>query len=511
MKRRQFLCATAGTALAASLSKYSAARADDQKLAPADVTLTNGAKVTLQGAMLEELRDALHGRLLLPLDDGYDDARRVVNRRIDKHPAFIVQATGAADVGHAIDFARTNRLLLAVKCGGHNDFGISTCDGGMMLDLSPMRGVRIDAKAKRAWVSGGTLLGLIDHEAAAQGLIAPLGDQPTVGIGGLATGGGFGRLSRRFGLTLDTIRSVDVVAADGKLMYASSTDNPDLFWGIRGGGGNFGVVTNFELELHSLPTSVVAGTIIFPLAQARQVLTSYAEYASKAPDELYVECFIGVRASKETSILRLGVCYSGDEASAERVLRALRGFGQVIQDDVRAQSYVAAQGSNRHSDPRAATSPTTEAYTRAGFVEGIDAGLIAAIVAISEPQPARHLNMLFQPAGGAIARVANRTTAFAHRSASHDMILATNWLIGADGPAHLSYSERVWQALEPHTRGFYTNDMAGAAAADAIAVNFGENYRRLAALKSRDDSGNLFKLNANIVLAAPGVGGGSKQ
>lgn len=464
------------------------------------MTLDGGTR-TISAAALEELRDALHGPLLLPSDEGYDDARRLVNRQFDKHPALIVQATGAADVSEAVNFARENRLLLAVKGGGHSDLGVSSCDGGLMIDLGPMRGVRIDASARRAWVSGATLAGLIDHEAVSLGLSVPLGGQPTVGIGGLGTGGGIGKLSRSNGLTLDSIRSVDLVTANGKFVHASASENPELFWAVRGGGGNFGVVSEFEFELHPIPARVVAGTIVFPFSQLREVLSAYGEFGAGASDELYLDCFIGVRGTAETSILQLGVCYSGAEENAEPILDQIRRFGQVLHEDVKAESYLVAQGADKHPDTRASAAAHVERdiFFRAGFLEGFSPSFAAALAERMTPHALRRINMAFLLMGGAIARIDEAATAFPHRAASHDMITIMSWPHGDGAREQQDFARRFWSDLLPYTSGFYTNDMAGGVSPEAVAANFGGNYQRLARIKAMVDPGNLFRLNANIL------------
>ena len=476
--------------------------AQSPRSAPSEVAaaLANGGVTSLRGAELKDLADTLHGRLLLPQDDGYDEARRLVPRRFDKRPAFIVLATGAADVGYAVDFARERRLLLAVKCGGHSDWGVSACDGGMMLDLSQMRSVRVDAGARRSWVAGGTLAGLVDHETHSHGLAVPLGGNPTVGIGGLASGGGIGRLSRRFGLTLDSIRSVDVVTAEGKLVRASEMENADLLWAVRGGGGNFGVVTSFEFELHPIPARVIAGTIAFPFSQLRQVLSAYADYGASAPDELYLGCFLSTHSSLDDSALLLDVCYSGDEANAERIVGRLRQFGRVIKDDVKPVSYLSIQGADAHPGARTASvGPARDAFFSAGFVAGIEKQLAAKIADSVKPHPDRRVNILFLPTGGAINRVPVGATAFPNRSVSHDMILVVSWEFSDVGAAmHREYGQQLWLDMMPATHGFYNNDMAGGVSGDAVAQNFGENYPRLARLKAHYDPENIFRLNANI-------------
>jgi FAD/FMN-containing dehydrogenase len=498
MRRRQFLHATLGTALAA-LSRYAVAQ-PGPKLSAIDAVLLDGGHTTLKGAAVQELRDALHGRLLLPQDDGYEEARHVHDGDIDKHPALIVQMTGAADVATAIDFARENQLLVAVKCSGHQEYGLSTCDGGMMIDLSLMRDVRVDARARRAWVTGGSLSGLVDHEAVSQGLVAPMGDTSTTGIGDLATGGGFGRISRHFGLTLDSVRSVDIVTANGKFVHASATDKPDLFWAVRGGGGNFGVVTNFELELHPMQSRVVSGSVVFPFAQARQVLSAYADYSAAASDELYVNCLIRIGASTDESTLRLDACYSGDPRSAEKILQPIPRFAQALSNSFRTMSYLEAQGSDQHnarSAPHTAQA-SRESYYQAGLLRGLDPELIAAIVGGAKPIPGGRFVMLFQHAGGAMGRVANTATAFSHRYVTHDMIFASSWNTDDAAAQHRSDVRQFWQRLKPHTRGFYGNEMAGGVPPESVPLNYGENYSRLVKVKNAYDPGNLFRLNANV-------------
>ena len=268
MKRRTFLGTTLITAVAASLSARQSVAGYVQAGAAGqpdiDAVRGDGGAVTLSGKALRDLQDGLRGRMLVPTSDGYETARHVLNPSIDKRPALIVQPTGVEDVRRAVLFAREHALLTAVKCGGHSFSGMSTCDRGLMIDLSSMRAVRVDAKARRAWASGGTLLGLIDHETAPYGLVTTMGTVSHTGVGGLTTGGGFGRLARRFGLALDNVTAVEVVTADGTFVHASADENADLYWGVRGAGGNFGIVTGFEFQLHPMQREVVGGSLVFP-------------------------------------------------------------------------------------------------------------------------------------------------------------------------------------------------------------------------------------------------------
>jgi hypothetical protein len=259
MKRRTFLRSSLAAAAAATVTLPR----------PRDVNAVtgDGAEITLRGSEIADLSGRLKGRLLLSGDEGYDAARRILNPSFDKHPALVAQVTGVADIRTAVDFARDHELLVAVKCGGHSASGKSTCDGGMQIDLSPFRGTRIDPDARKAWVTGGSLLGQLDHEAMAFGLVTPMGTVSHTGVGGLVTGGGFGRLARRFGLAVDNLTSVHVVTADGQFHRANAEENSDLFWGVRGGGGNFGIVTDFEFDLHPMQREVVGGAIVFPIVR----------------------------------------------------------------------------------------------------------------------------------------------------------------------------------------------------------------------------------------------------
>jgi FAD/FMN-containing dehydrogenase len=500
MKRREFLQGSLGATVAASLNDFAGAQTGAPQLPSVTAVQADGKSVTVSGAALRELRDALHGRLLLPQDDGYEEARHFIIRRFDRRPAFIVQPAGAADVATTVNFARDRRLLLAIKGGGHNECGVSATEGGALIDLSPMRGVRVDARAKRAWVAGGTLAGLVDHETLSHGLIVPMGDHSTVGVGGLATGGGFGLVSRRFGLTLDAIRSIDVVTAAGELVHASETESSDLFWAVRGGGGNFGIVTEFEFELYPMQPRVVGGAIEFPFAEAHQVLSAYSDLMTSAPDELYVDCFVNVFDTTDASNVHLNICYSGDERDAERVIAPIQSFGSVLRSTVAAQSYLALQGSDRKPQPRSASNANAlsrQYYYSAGFAAGIDKNLVEAVAA-AEPSSGRSMTLLFQPGGGAIARVNNSATAFSHRSITHDTIILISWLADATADRHRHYAEQYWQGVKSHLRGFYTNDLAGAVSPSEVAGNFGENYPRLASAKRTYDPENLFRLNANI-------------
>lgn len=445
---------------------------------------------TLKGAALRELKGSLRGRLLLAKSEGYDQARQVLNPSIDKRPALIVQPTGIADVENAVAFARESSLLVAVKCGGHSFSGQSTCDGGMMIDLSAIRGVRVDPGAKRAWVAGGTLLGQVDRETEPHGLVTPLGTVSHTGVGGLTTGGGFGRMARRFGLALDNVTAVDVVTADGKSRHATKVENEDLFWGVRGGGGNFGVVTSFEFQLHPARRQVLGGDIVFPFSKARDVLSFYGEYSAAAPDDLYLDFFMGLPPAGGDATVGLHVCYSGPEGGADRALAPIRQLGTPLADQVKAIDYVAIQKSGDVTDPRAMGT-----YLKSGFTRAIDSDLVTAIMKGFEGHPARATQVFTQHCGGAIGRLATGATAFAHRYAQQNLLVAVAWKAGDDPTPHTQWARQYWGTLERFTSGFYTNEVADEAAG-VVNANYRENYRRLVAVKNKYDSGNLFRLGA---------------
>jgi hypothetical protein len=312
MKRRQFLQSSVAAAVATSLPTSQALAAALAAISEVSNNVNavtgSGAQVTLEQAAVKELSDSLRGQLLLPGAEGYDTARRVLNPDIDKHPALIIQPSGAADIMSAVTFARERELLVAVKCGGHSFSGKSTCEGGMQIDLSSFRSARIDAESQRAYIAGGSLLGELDHESMAQGLVTTAGTVSHTGVGGLTLGGGFGRLARRYGLALDNVTGVDIVTADGKLVHASADEHPDLYWAVRGGGGNFGVVTSFEFKLHPMQRSVIGGELVFALKDLPNVLSVYADYAVSAPDDLYLDFVVKSDIGTQDGICLLHAC-----------------------------------------------------------------------------------------------------------------------------------------------------------------------------------------------------------
>ena len=499
MKRRAFVRSTLAAAAAVALPSdrllAAAFRPVRQQVPPDIAGVTgDGREVTLSGSAIAELARTLRGQLLLRGDSGYDDARRVLNPSFDRYPALVAQVTGAADVAAAIDFAREHdRLLLAVKCGGHSASGKSTCDGGLQIDLSPFRSVRVDPTARTVRVTGGSLLGLVDHETMAHGLVTPMGTVSHTGVGGLVTGGGFGRLARRFGLSIDNLLNVDVVGADGRLRHASATENPDLFWGVRGGGGNFGVVTSFEFRLHPLEREVVGGLIMFPYALAKDVLTLYGDYGPRAPDELQLDPAVVLPPGGAAGMAGFSVAFSGRPADAERALAPIRRLGTPVMDQIAAVDYVALQRSGDIADPRALAS-----YLYSGFIPELPSTLVSAIVEGLEPHPARTTSVFFQQGGGAISRVPAGSTAFPQRDAIANMMCAVDWTYGEESAEHVAWIRQYWRSLEPFTQGFYINDQDLDSTSADVRDAFRQSHDRLVEVKNRYDPENLFRLNANV-------------
>ena len=495
MKRRDFVQSSLWTAAALSVPQFKPVYATAREGAVADVAAVtgDGREITLRGADLRDLAAKLHGQLLLAGDRGYEDARHILNPSFDKHPALIVQPADVPDIQAAVNFARANSLLVAVKCGGHSHSGQSTCDKGMQIDLSTFRSVRIDPAARRVWATGGTLLGQIDKETAPHELVTPLGTVSHTGVGGLTLGGGFGRIARKFGMAVDNLESVDIVTADGKLVHASASENPELYWGARGGSGNFGVVTQFEFKLHPMKREVIAGQVLFPLAKMRDMLTLWGEYAPTAPDELYVDPTVMQPPGNAPGMAMLQVCYCGAPADAEKALAPIRKLGPV-KDTIKTMEYVQVQRSQDSTDTRAIAS-----YLKGGFVGKVPGELVTAMVDGFHGDPRRTTVLFFQHCGGAGSRIADDATAFAHRYAIGNMMAVVAWPIGdKDASVHIEAARAYWKTLEPFTRGFYVNDMAREVTAKDINENYRGNYPRLVALKTKYDPTNLFRLNANV-------------
>ncbi len=455
MNRRHFIKSSVAAAVAASLpaSQSFASLLHVPTKIEMDISAVtlDGAEVTLPKAAVQEFSDRLKGKLLLPGSGAYDDARLLLNPAFDKHPALIAQPTGAADVASAVNFARDNDLLVAVKCGGHSASGKSSCDSGLQIDLSRYRSVRVDRKARTARVAGGSLLGEMDHEAMAHGLVTTAGTVSHTGVGGLTLGGGFGRLGRRFGLSIDNVLEMDIVTPDGQLRRAAPDENPELYWALRGGGGNFGIVTSFLFQLHPMQREVISGQFTFSMAEAKQVLRFFGEYSAAAPDELDVSAGVFGAPGGADSAVNIGVVWSGDPGKAENMIAPIRKAGTVLKETLSPIDYVALQRSGDTDDPRANGS-----YMKSGFIGAVTGGMVDDMIDNFEARPDRMTWIGFQQSGGAIGRVANDATAFAHREAQHNMLSFVAWKHGDDPTEHIRYIRAHWSHMAKYSTGFYT-------------------------------------------------------
>ena len=503
--RRGFVTSAAGAAVmlpfarawsTATSTSRTAARGPDLQARDLD-----GGEVLLARADLDDLAAGLRGALLFADSAQYDSARHIWNGAFDWRPALIARCTGQADVRRAVEFARAHRLLTAVRGGGHSTSGKSSCDGGLMLDLAPMQGVRVDPQARRAFVEPGTLLGQLDHETTAFGLVTTAGTVSHTGAAGLTLGGGFGRIGRRFGLACDFLFDAAPVTADGRRVRAGESANPQLLWGLRGGGGNFGVVTAFEYRLHPMNPMIWGGVIAWPVARAREVLRTVAELSLTAPDELNLDPLL-VTPPGAPPMVVVEICASGDHATAERRVAPLRALGQPSMDRLGPMPYVALQSANDAANPHG-----IRHYSKAGFLPKLTEGLLEDVVQVFESAPPGMLTLVFQQSGGAINRVAADATAFPNRDNAYWLMVMSNWLDPAADEAHKAAARAGWKRLEPHTRGFYVNSATERDDA-AVRSNYGANHARLVALKDRYDPGNLFRLNVNIkpsAAAKPGA------
>ena len=462
--------------------------------------MQGGAKV-LGTDTVADFRKTLRGTICLPQEAGYDEARTIWNAMINRHPGAVVRCKGAADIIAAVRFAREHNLLLAVRGGGHNIAGNAVCEGGLLIDLSQMRSVRVDPGSRTARVEPGATLGDFDKEAQAFGLATPLGINSTTGVGGLTLGGGFGWLSRKFALAADNLISADVVTAEGKLVHTSETENSDLFWALRGGGGNFGVVSSFEFRLHPVGPMVLSGLIVHPFARARELLARYRRVAAEAPDELTVWVVLrqapplpflpGEVHGKE--ILVFAVCYTGDEVEGKRALEPLRALGQPIADVIGMQPYAAWQTA---FDPL--LTPGAYNYWKShNFVELSD-GLLDTLTSRAAQLPTPDCEIFLGQLGGATNRVAIDATAYPHRNANFVMNVHTRWREPADERRSIEWARQLFAETAPHaTGGVYVNFMPEDEI-DRVSSAYGPNYDRLAALKAKYDPGNMFRMNQNV-------------
>ena len=491
MKRRTFCRSALASAAAASMpiNRVFAQAAEIVDAVP--VLTRGGGETVVEKAAMKELSDSMRGQVLLPGNVGYEDARKIWNGMFDRRPALIARCLLPSDVRDAVAFARSNDLLVAVRSGGHSISGKSVCDGGMMIDLAPMRGVRVDPIDQTARAQAGAHLGHLDHEAQAFGLTTTTGTVSHTGCAGLTLGGGLGRLGRVHGLTCDNLLSADIVTADGQFLTCSADQNADLFWGLRGGGGNFGIVTSFEYQLQKVGPEVLGGSLLYPLSQAKDVLDFYGEFSIGAPRELNVAAVI-VQPPGGKGMIILGVTWLGSDEEGARVLRPLQEFGKPMVDGIGKHKYLELQTDNDRTLPHG-----RNYYMKAGFLRSVESGVVDALVDGVEPSDSRSFVTIMSQLGGAIADVGASDTAFSHRDAAYDMLIGADWSDDEQSEQHVQDMRNFWKTLAPFTHGFYINN-AMDENVDGVRETFRGNYDRLVALKNQYDPTNLFHLNTNI-------------
>ncbi len=456
------------------------------------ITITGGRTI-LKEAAVKQFKAGLRGEILQPGDDGYDEARRVHNAMIDKRPALIARCTGVADVIASVNFARTNNLLVSVRGGGHNVTGNAVCDGGPMIDLSCMKGIRVDPVLRTARAEGGATNGDLDRETQAFGLATTGGIVSTTGIAGLTLGGGIGYLNRKYGLACDNLLSADVVTADGQLLTAGASENDDLFWALRGGGGNFGVVTSFEYRLHPVGPIVLGGIATYPFDKAREVLSFYREFAGTAPDEVRADVIL--RQPPSGKILDVYVCYCGSIQEGERVLRPLREFCPPVVDTIAPVPYITVQTMLEATLP---PGPLL-AYYKSSFLNELSDDAIRTLVDFLTDAPAIQSNVAIEHLGGAVSRVGERDTAFTHRSAPYSFLIATRWKDPAESEKNIELARQLWKVMQPFLEeGVYVNYLDEDEGDARVKAAYGPNYERLVAIKKKYDPTNFFRLNQNI-------------
>lgn len=445
----------------------------------------------LDAAAVDTWREGFAGRLIQPDDPGYDAARRVWNAEIDRYPALIAICSGTADVVRAVRFGRENDLLVAVRSGGHNVAGRGTCDDGLVIDLSAMKGVFVDPASATVRVQPGATLGDIDRETDLHDLAVPTGVAPPTGIAGLALGGGVGWLTRKHRLTCDNLLACEVVTAGGEVLTASATSHPDLFWGLRGGGGNFGIVTSLLFRAHRVGT-VLGGPILWPRDQAGTLLRHYRAVMAEAPDELTADAGLFC-ASDGTPVAGVMACHCGDPAEGERQFDRLRAFGPPLLDMVQPRRFAEMQTlADLHGHLR------TRNHWRSAFLEELSDAAIDLIVEHGNRAESPLAVTVVQVFGGAVGRIAETATAFPHRKARCNVGIEACWLEVGEDERHRGWARAFSEALHPHATGAAMLNFLGDEGPDATRRAFGVNHERLVALKTRYDPENFFCVNQNV-------------
>jgi FAD/FMN-containing dehydrogenase len=465
------------------------------------------AKPILDASSIERLRARFRGPLLLPRDAGYDDARTVWNAMIEREPALVARCLGIADVVAGVELARDRGLALSIKGGGHNISGLAVCDGGLMLDMSLMRGVWVDSASRTARAQAGCLLGDLDRETQVHGLATVLGFVSNTGIAGLTLGGGFGYLTRRFGWTSDNVLSIELVTAEGAVVRASDRENADLFWGLRGGGGNFGVVTGFEYGLHPVGPEIVGGAIAWPAEDAGAVLEMYRTLARRAPPEL--TCVAVLRLAPPAAwlprevhgkpVVVLLACYTGRVEDGEELLAPTKAFGSPVGDVVLRRSYLSQQALLDATQPKG-----RRYYWKSEYLARLETEMLTSVMEHAGRMVSPHSAIVVFPIDGALNRLAEEHSAVGNRAARFVLGIQSAWENPEHDAANIEWARVAWRDLRRFsTGGTYVNFLTEEEREDRIRDAYGKNFARLVEVKTRWDPANLFRVNKNIAPRGP--------
>jgi len=465
----------------------------------------DGREIDLNQDTLDGLKMRLRGPVFRPSDAGYEESRTVWNSMIDRRPAAVARCLGVADVMACVQFARANDLLLCIKGGGHNIAGLATADGALMLDLSLMRGVWVDPQSKVAHAQGGCLLGDVDRETQVHGLAAVLGFVSATGIAGLTLGGGFGYLTRRWGWTSDNVVGMDVVTADARLVRASAEENADLFWGLRGGGGNFGVVTGIDYTLYPVGPEVVGGVVAWPASEAPGVLELYRTLAEKAPPELTLVGFMRPappapwlpKDMHGKPIVAILACHSGTPEEGEKAVAPIKSFGKPIGDVLVRRPYAQMQSLLDATQPKG-----RRYYWKSEYLSRIEPHLCEKVIAHAARIPSPHSAVVLFQIGGALNRLEQGHSAVGNRDARYVLNLAGSWEQAGDDGRNIAWAREAWNDMKSFsTGGTYINFLTEDEGRERIEAALGTGLKRLAEVKGRWDSQNVFRTNRNITPA----------
>ena len=467
------------------------------------VTTNSGSLARLDNALVASLREHFQGEIIRPSDSGYDDARKIWNAMIDKHPALIARCKNSNDVIEGVNFARDNHLLLSVRGGGHNVAGSAVCDNGLMIDLSLMKDIHFNPERGTATAQPGVVFGEMDLATQPYGLAAPGGIVSITGISGLTLGGGFGWLTRKHGFTCDNLISAEIVTADGRLLTASAAENTDLFWGIRGGGGNFGVVTSFNYQLQPVGPEVMAGLIIYSIDDARDALRSYRDFTPSAPEELGTLALFRLAPPapfipKELHgkpVLVIIVCFVGDAEEGERIVKPLRDFGSPIFDGIKRTTFTAHNSSLDTGQPAG-----MNYYWKSEYITEIADGAIESLVAFAANMTSPYSRLVVFQLGGAIQHYDEQAMAVSHRNAKYIIAINTGWADPKDTEKQVQWTRDLWTTIRPFSSGGgYVNFLSADDGEDRVRAAYGATkFERLVQLKNKYDPENLFRMNQNI-------------